>query len=189
MGVGEGDAEALGVASSAEDLVTAETAFAIPHTTSAMITSNPSPVTIRLTHREGGTCPPPGFLGGVPPERTVGRAPGRPARGVRERDVEAEEARERDVEAEEDRGLLGMRLPSPLRYIALTSIPLRPKSALVTPSARLHRLSVIILWVNDAPAFNDHSGNAPQTSTERTHQSANSSVNTGLCFPASEEGQ
>ena len=125
MGVGEGVAEALGVASGAEDLVTAETAFAIPHTISAMITSNPSPVTIRLTHREGGTCPPAGFLGGVPPERTAGRAPGRPARG----------ARERDVEAEEDRGLLGMRLPSPLRYIALRSIPLRPKSALVTPSA------------------------------------------------------
>ena len=156
MGVGVGVAEALGVASGAEDFVTAETAFAIPHTISAMITSNPSPVTIRLTHREGGTCPPAGFLGEVPPERTAGRAPGRPARG----------ALEGDEEAEEDRGLLGMRLPSPLRYIALTSThTLRPKSALVTPSARLRHFSVIILWVNDAPAFNDHSGNAPQTST------------------------
>ena len=148
MGVGVGVAEALGVASGAEDLVTAETAFAIPHTISAMITSNPS----RLTHREGGTCPPAGFLGEVPPERTVGRVPGRPARG----------ARERDAEDEEDRGLLGMRLPSPLRYIALTSIhTLRPKSALVTPSARLRHFGVIILWVNDAPAFNDLSGNTP----------------------------
>ena len=68
MGVGVGVAEALGVASGAEDFVTAETAFATPHTISAMITSNPSPVTIRLTHREGGTCPPAGFLGEVPPE-------------------------------------------------------------------------------------------------------------------------
>lgn len=156
MGVGVGVAEALGVASGVEDLVTAETAFAIPHTRSAIIRSNPSPVTIRLTHREGGTCPPAGFLGEVPPERTVGRPdgrpPGRPARG----------ALERDAEDEEDRGLLGMRLPSPLRYIALTSIhTLRPKSALVTPSARLRHFGVIILWVNDAPAFNDLSGNTP----------------------------
>ena len=53
----------------------------------------------------------------------MGRAPGRPARG----------ALERDGEAEEDRGLLGMRLPSPLKMCIRDSR--QAQSAPKAPSA------------------------------------------------------